>query len=177
MGKKFKVIKQGEFLRWLSRRGKYREFNSNEYKLDLNNCNKERREENKTVNERCYVISLGNNRCFKLYSSIDRGTNETRAKGKDSIKIVLAEETSLEPKLGKLKHIERIYGWEENADKTILEALEKLWPKKIVRCTKCRHGKLIIRHNRPKDVTFLGCTQYKQNEEHSSFSLDQIWKI
>lgn len=175
MGNRFVVIKADEFKDWIFRRGKHREFDNDEYKLDLDNWQTERRVTSKEINEFCLRISLGHNICLKIYTSIDKITRESRDRGKDSIKIVVANESTLEPIRGRITHTYRRDNWKENLDKNLVEALEKLYGVENIKCPnkKCR-GKLIIKRNRDKDQTFLGCTRWEKGHGEG-ISLEQMW--
>lgn len=109
------------------------------------------------IKEYCYIIPLTNRICIKVYSSVDRDTDLSRGKGKDSIKFVAARENDLKPIRKKFTHTYRIDTWRNNFVNNMAKVLESLG--NDIKCS-CG-GRFRLISTRDGSRNFLSCENYK----------------
>lgn len=137
----------------------YREFASPEYSFDWTpDGNGDWSKEDAAIKEYCYKIPLANGICLKVYSTIDKETGRSRDTGEDSIKIVVARESTLKPVRPKFTHTYRLDTWRTNFQKRISEALVSLGNN--MKCG-CGADMVLKRNNRGEN--FLGCSEYTKD--------------
>ena len=71
--------------------------NHNYYKIDWILENKEWLKTNVDIQEYCYFLPLNNDYCIKVYSSVDRSTDTSRAVDTDAIRVVAASSDNAKP--------------------------------------------------------------------------------
>ena len=110
------------------------------------------------IKEYCYIIPLTNGICIKVYSNVDRCTDLSRGKGKDSIKFVAAKESDLKPIRKKFTHTYRIDTWRNNFVKNIAKVLKSLGNDMKCPCG----GRFRLISTRDGSRNFLSCENYKE---------------
>lgn len=110
------------------------------------------------IGEYCYIVPLTFNpeRILKVYSSVKRGTDRSRDKGGDAIRVVLADKSG-EPKHGPFTRINRTGNWEWKLRLRISEVLVGMGFD--MKCPICREI-LFLRWNRLDNRRFLGCSAW-----------------
>lgn len=140
-----------EFEKFLSK------YHFNKFKIDWKYEDEKWNRTEIEIQEYCYLIILNNEYGLKLYSSVDRRTNNSRGYAEDAIRIVPVKIESLRPIRPPFSRINRGKNWRENFSKRISEILISLGNKN--KCEKCR-GKMILKKNRKENINFLGCSNW-----------------
>jgi|SRR5581483_7755978 len=117
---KYTGITRAHFEWFLDKEYKYREFLPDWYRFDW----KQNRSGNwekvsGEIQEYCYIILFSENKCIKVYSSIDRRTDLARERGEDAIRLVAADLQTLKPIHPKFQRINRVGHWEERFRKRV----------------------------------------------------------
>ena len=101
---------------------------------------------------------------LRVYSSIDKRTEELRDKGSDAIRTVVLHTETDKPVL-KEKRTNRIKTWKKNLQKKIDSLTSKSDELNI--CDECG-SVMVIRENKVTGNQFLGCTGYPDCENTES---------
>lgn len=158
--KKYMEIKKSEFEDFLESICICNEYDKDHYKFDFveDRPGVWKRVEGE-IKEYCYYIAvnLERNLCIKVYSSIERFQNVSRARGIDAIRVVAAKATTGEPIRPAFPIVKRIPGWKKNLHKRLSQVIQCMGID--TDCPKCAK-QLLLRINKTDGHVFLGCSRY-----------------
>ena len=155
MARSHVVITKQQFLSMMPRK----RFEFPDYNSDWKRKNGDWQQTSTNVKEYCYIIPLNSGVCIKVYSSIERDTDLSRGRGKDSIKFVVARESDLRPIRSRFTHTYRIDTWRENFKKNMTKVLSSLGNDMKCSCG----GQFCLISTNDGSRNFLSCENYKKN--------------
>lgn len=111
---------------------------------------------------------------LRLYSTVDKRSDESRGKGHDAIRVVLLYQDEDKPAneyepMKTTPHTKRTPGWERRCNEKIEELVAYVNEHK--RCPDCNRP-LVIRTNSYTEEQFWGCTGYDQDDPDCFYTED-----
>lgn len=105
---------------------------------------------------------------LRLFSTIQKGKDTARDKGKDAIRTVIWHNGMKRPIGGRTKTL-RIKTWKKNLQEKI-ESLKEEWEEYVKNCPECHDGFMVTREGEYGE--FLGCTSYPDCDNTMSIDKD-----